>query len=437
MLHRIIWAARGSYHSILVGLFLILWAGVAGAQSNDNRSPYSRFGYGTLRPQTMAASRGMGNIGIGLRDGLITSPANPASYTAVDSLTFLMDVGVSLSGSRLSDGVLSDMRLLGNLDYLTMLFPLGQRLAMSAGVMPFSSTGYSFGSYAPLMGDTNEQQSQRIYSGQGHYNVLYLGLGARPLANLSVGVNGGFAFGHATHEWQIKYANETAFNSIKRERLGLKGFKADFGVQYQLRLDTLGSRSLVLGAVASPGIKLQSEYIRSHYRVTKGSSEVVDSDTTKLSGAYTLPLSFAFGVSYRIKNKLLVGADVRRTLWEQASLPDSKAQLSDQWLVSAGMEWQPNYRARSIFARSRYRFGLTGANSYLAVPVGEQYVGYYELGATGGVGLPLVDRRSMLNLALSYKMLMPKISGMVREQYLELTLGLTFNEGWFRKARVH
>lgn len=437
MFYKEIRTSLSSHCIALTGLLLLLWAGAALAQSNDNRSPYSRFGYGSLRPQTTTAARGLGNLSIGIRDGLITSPSNPASYTAVDSLTFLMDVGVSLRGSRLSDDVRSDMRLLGNLDYLTMRFPLGKRMAMSAGVMPYASTGYNFGSFAPLTGDPNTEESLRVYSGQGHYNVLHLGLGAHPFAGLSLGVNGGFLFGYTTHEWQIRYSNTTAYNSIKKERLGLKGFKMDFGAQYELPLDTLESHSLVFGAVVSPSVKLRSEYIQSHYRATQGSNESISSDTTSLSGAYTLPLALGFGASYRIKNKLLVGADLRYTLWEQASLPASKALLSPQWSISTGVEWQPNYRGRSVLARSKYRFGIEGANSYLAVPLGDSHAGYYELGTTLGIGLPLVDRRSMLNLSLGYKMLMPRAVGMVREQYLELSLGLTFNEGWFKKARVH
>lgn len=426
-----------SRYIVLVGLVLALMAGTARGQSNDNRSPYSRFGYGTLQGQTTAGARGMGGVAVGLRDGLITSPANPASYTAVDSLTFLMDVGVSLRGSRLSDDATSDMRLLGNLDYFTMLFPLGRRMAMSAGVMPLASTGYHFGSSAPLLGDPNTQQSLRIYSGAGHYNLLYLGLGVRPVGGLSLGVNGGFVFGSTTHEWQINYAHKTAFNSIKKDRLGLRGFKVDFGAQYEVMLDTLGERSLVVGAVFAPRMHLTSERVESHYRASDASVETISSDTTALRGVYALPLGAGLGLSYRVRNKLVLATDVRYSGWSGIHIPNHSAVLRDQWAVHAGVEWQPNHRARALFARTKYRFGLYGANSYLDVPVGGSHAGYYELGATAGLGLPLVDRRSMINLSLGYKMLMPRASSMVREQYLELTLGLTFNEGWFKKARVH
>ena len=40
-----------------------------------------------------AGSKAMGGLSVGLRDGMITNPSNPASYTAVDSITFILTLG--------------------------------------------------------------------------------------------------------------------------------------------------------------------------------------------------------------------------------------------------------------------------------------------------------------------------------------------------------
>lgn len=421
-----------------VALLSFFGGGSVLAQSNDNRSPYTRFGYGSLLPQVTAGARGMGSVGVGLRDGMTTSPINPASYTSVDSLTFIFDAGISLRASFLSDGKQSDSRLLGNIDYLTMLFPLGRRMAMSAGIMPYASTGYNFGNLAPLEGATSGEQSLRSYTGRGYYNTLYLGLGARPFAGLSVGANAGFLFGHTSHERQIIYQNQTAFSNLNAERLGLQGLKLDFGAQYEVSLDSLGSRSLVLGAVVTPGVSLRSEYIQTHQRIGSGSTETISSDTTTLRGAYSLPLTVGIGASYRIKNKLLLATDIKFGKWTSADFLDSRAEFQDQWAMNAGVEWQPNHRARSVLSRTKYRFGISGATSYLKVPTGNAtFTGYYELAASLGLGIPLVDRRSAINIGFEYKHLMPRSRGMVTENYLGVTLGIGFNEGWFKKARVH
>ena len=83
--------------------------------------------------------------------------------------------------------------------------------------------------------------------------------------------------------------------------------------------------------------------------------------------------------------------------------------------------------------------GLTTGNSYLAVPLGNSgsFAGYQEYGVSAGLSLPLVDRRSAFNLSFDYKYLKPQQNNMISEHYLGATIGILFNEGWFRKARVN
>ena len=64
------------------------------AQNNTN-SPYTRFGYGELADRSFGAGRAMGGVGIGLRSSKQINPMNPASYSCMDSLTFLFDFGVA------------------------------------------------------------------------------------------------------------------------------------------------------------------------------------------------------------------------------------------------------------------------------------------------------------------------------------------------------
>ena len=72
----------------------------------------------------------------------------------------------------------------------------------------------------------------------------------------------------------------------------------------------------------------------------------------------------------------------------------------------------------------------------MPTPSGE-LTGYTELGASLGVGIPLIDRRSLLNISIDYNYLRPGKTDMVSEHSLGLTVGITFNEGWFRKARIN
>ena len=76
---------------ILIAFCAGLLAMPAAAQVSTTLSPYSQYGLGILAEQSQGFSRGMGGLGIGLRGGKLVNTLNPASYSAVDSLTMLID----------------------------------------------------------------------------------------------------------------------------------------------------------------------------------------------------------------------------------------------------------------------------------------------------------------------------------------------------------
>ena len=75
----------------------------------------------------------MGGIAYGLRDKYQTNFANPASYTAVDSLTFIFDGAVSLQNTNLSNGTLKRNAKNSSFDYITMQFRASKWAAISFG----------------------------------------------------------------------------------------------------------------------------------------------------------------------------------------------------------------------------------------------------------------------------------------------------------------
>ncbi len=411
------------------------------AQRADNRSPYSRFGYGTLRKSLTAGTRAMGGASTAIRDHYITNPANPASYSAVDSMTFIMDFGVSGQYSRFSEGGKSDSRWLGNLDYFTILFPLGKKMGMSLGIMPWATTGYRFGSQQTMDGDkvldkkTYEDQFLRTYSGKGSYQKLYVGISSAHIKGLALGVNGSFLFGKTTLNRTVNYPNGTALKLESSESLSLRGASVDFGAQYELALDSLGRKSLVFGAVFTPEVKLFPEHQRIDFS-KEGEKK------TDLENHYNLPLSASLGLAYQELGKFRLATDLSFTKWKGTKFDNLRAEFDNRFVLALGASWIPNNRARNFLKRSSYSVGLNLANSYLKYPKEnkqgqENFYGYHELGANIGVAMPMIDRRSTVNLGFEYKYLRPKNSGMVSEHYFGVNLGITFNEAWFRKARVN
>lgn len=73
------------------------------AQSGTN-SPYSQYGLGELSEQSGSFSRGMNGLAYGLRLNNQVNALNPASYSALDSLSFIFDAGVSLQMTQFKEG---------------------------------------------------------------------------------------------------------------------------------------------------------------------------------------------------------------------------------------------------------------------------------------------------------------------------------------------
>lgn len=158
--------------SLIIAAIVIAVGCTRAEAQNGTISPYSRYGYGLLSDHATSAQTAMGGVGYAMHSGRQINVMNPASYARVDSLTFLFDMGLDLTALWTSENF-NNEKVTGNnfgggLGYITMQFPLSKRIGMSAGLLPWSSVGYSFGN-----GIDNGYSAR---SGDGSLNELYVGL---------------------------------------------------------------------------------------------------------------------------------------------------------------------------------------------------------------------------------------------------------------------
>ena len=109
-------------------------------------TPYSKYGYGILNDQATSAQRSMGGVGYAMASGRQVNVMNPASYAAIDSITFLFDMGITMSKLWSSETDTQGARhneqeFGGGLNYVTMQFPVAKNMGMALGLVPFSSVG--------------------------------------------------------------------------------------------------------------------------------------------------------------------------------------------------------------------------------------------------------------------------------------------------------
>ena len=415
-----------------------------GAQTN---SPYSRYGYGVLKDQAVGPSKAMGGIGYGLRNSQSANPLNPASYSRVDSLTFLFDIGVSANYGKLSDGTNSENHYGGGLDYITILVPLKKGIGLSFGVIPFSSVGYKFGSTET----TSSVSYTKAFSGSGGLSQIYGGLGySTPLKGLSLGANASFLFGTLDHTRSLPSVGSSGNNSYTSTdytELSVKAAKFDIGIQYELAISK--KDILTIGAVYSPKIGSTGNYKNYHYEFT-GAGTLATADTISFDGIDAgIPESYGVGFTINRENRIVFGADVTYQKWSDVKyssymgdgLSDND-RFNDRWRYNVGAEYMIDPYDRSFFKKIKFRGGLNYSNSYMNVvdAATNKAEGYKEYGATLGFGFPIRDnlggRISYINLNFEYKKIKPKLKTMIDEQYFGVSLNMNINEFWFFRKKI-
>ena len=266
----------------LLALVLIATASAAGAQNTV--SPYSRFGYGLLGDNATSAQRQMGGVGYAMSSGRQINVMNPASYSRIDSLTFLFDMGLDVSFLNSKDGNATFNQKGGGLDYITMQFPLSKRIGASIGLLPYSSVGYAFGS--EIKNGSNSHQ------GTGGLNQLYAGVAGNIINGLSVGVNFSYLFGNNIND-VFAYTNSGS-TSLFEQIIEVRDWHVNIGVQYAYKLSN--DRSIGVGVTYSPAKSLMGNAQVIKYDVS--ANEKPDTvQTMRLLNNFSLAESLGIGVN--------------------------------------------------------------------------------------------------------------------------------------------
>lgn len=418
--------------AILLMLVLCLSKTVMMAQdlnpSDNGNTPYSRYGYGSLADNAFTASRGMGGIGIGLRNNSQINVLNPASYTSIDSLTFLFDFGMNGQMSVFKEPGVSKTDWSGGIDYLAFQVPLGRQFAATVGLLPYSYVGYSYGNESDLIAGSDTLSVTRKYVGTGGLNKAMVGFAYSPIKSLSVGVNAGYIWGVTSTGWSMAYSNTSITTSSNTNTLNVKGFDLTFGVQYTLEINK--KQKATIGLTYAPKMDIWTEL--------SDVKTLTQSDTIVATHTLNLPQIFGIGVSYVYDNKLTVGADFKRELWSDVKAYNEDYQvqngaLFDRTKIAVGAEYSPDgFYGDKYYKRMKYRLGFNYNNSYINVRNSKND----EYGISIGVGLPILRQKSALNVALEYATIKPGNRDFLSENYLKLNIGLTFNEMWFLKNRL-
>ncbi len=422
----------------------------AAAQTNGCNSSYSRFGLGLLSDQAQGFNRGMGGVAQGFRDGKIVNMQNPASYSAIDSLSFILDAGMGLQVGRMKGNGQSISAMNTTLEYVNAGFRLTKGLGMSFGFVPYSTIGYNFSDTKRVGSSYTSSQSittATTYYGNGGLHELYIGMGWIPFHRFSIGANIAYVWGDYNHSLSQSFyeggSTSSAYNTQNAAwSSDMKTYKLDIGLQYPIRINP--KNELTLGATVGIGHHIGSDVTLMRY-TSEG-----DTLQKTLSKAFDMPYTISAGASWKIEDRITIGADYQMERWSGCKVPVSQTTSSSMDVTASTNEYSNRHRIalgadymtkptmnRRYGERIHYRLGASFTTPYVKV---NGHDGPKEFSMSAGVALPLTTAaasKSLINVSLQWLKRSPSVSNQITENYFIVNLGITFNERWFEKFRFN
>ncbi|MDE5560234.1 MAG: hypothetical protein K2J00_00265 [Bacteroidaceae bacterium] len=438
---------------------MIFFTTSAYSQNGGSKSSYSRFGLGLLNDQSQSWNRAMGGVGVALPSGSKLNNMNPASYAYLDSLSFILDAGMSGNFGQMTQNGNSKNVNSASFDYITFGFRLRKGIGMSVGFRPYSTIGYNYTSTSPeAYRDENTGaiiRNTTSYQGDGGLRQVFAGLGWKPFTNFAIGTNVSILWGGYTHamlqSFTVGNSSSSSFDSFNFiQNASVLTYKLDFGAQYAFRVST--KDWLTLGAAVGLGHKFDGEAFLYRFMTT--------GDTLRVNGekdGLDIPMTYAAGIAWQHKNNLVVSADAHYQEWgscriptmvisdNEVTYPSTNKIYKNNFMLKAGVEYTPDpFAIGKYYKHIKYRMGVSYSSPYMNIPQGEgikstTHDGPCELGVSLGLGLPIsnpYNSRSTVNIGFQWLRRSSAVSTLITENYLVLNLGITFNERWFMKYKI-
>jgi len=448
-------------------------------------SPYSRYGIGDISGKGFGQGFALGGTNIALQNDttpmFFVNTGNPASYANVRLTT--AELGACYNRTTLSSAVEKHTLHSAALSYVSLAFPFKRWWGGSFGLIPYSSVGYNVSDHKEI---DNVGGVDYLYSGSGGINQLYLGNGIKPLyglprmfvnskkyerlklekneaeinkilkrrrnlQGLSVGMNASYLFGSFENTRRSIFDPSTNFFNTKTGiTTRVADAYLDYGVQYSFILDSLKGRDLkenvklAFGATfaAQTDISAQIDSLSVSFLYNSIGTEI-PKDTIELTentkGSITFPLTFGFGASIKKGDHWLLAADFAMQNWSSYRSFDKTQGLKNSMRVSLGAQFVPNSKAMgngNYLKRTNYRIGVRYAQTALELKSTQ----LNEYAVSIGLGLPVgrnffLQNFSMINIGAELGQRGTTTNGLIKENFVKVSIGFTINDRWFVKPK--
>lgn len=413
--------------SVLAGLMVVA---VMNTKAQNMSSPYSVYGVGEMQNTWSDRSSGMANTSV----SLVSTPGfllykNPASLIGLERSMGQVDLGIVARTTTFKGTPISGDNNSAH-DVMINRFSLSAKInnhwASSVGFTPFSYVSYSFVGNKSIEGSTGTYAGQ--YDGNGGLNNIFWNNAFAIGKHVAMGLRSSFIFGSINQVETVQGAGVTV-PIVSTVQNYYNNFRFEYGAIYSSKINK--NWKVSLGGKVTTKTDLRQD---KNLTVMEGTT-AVEQNKELGTGTFTLPWQYDAGIALINKGRSTFSVDYSYAKWDglNGSTGSSTWAMVNSQRLSAGVQ----------ISNQVQRFGLTAEKSYFQVGVfsGQSYLQVKgqqinEFGVTAGYG-GYLSRGLSYGLSLEGGRRGTITNGLVRENYVQLTLALSYREILYSKGRKY
>jgi len=402
------------------------------AKAQTSASTYSALGVGEFNYSGLSHNQAMGGLGISFGTGWNANFVNPALTTR--NTIFNFQAAMNYKKINADNGSENSNVDGGGISYFAFSLPIKSgKFTTGLGLNQLSSVNYRL-LIASLV-NNGEFRAVNSVKGDGGISEAYMNFGLLAAKNLSLGLQTSYLFGST-----IRTNTLTLFDDNKEvvgtpseyyERMTVSDISLKFGGHYFFKVSE--KSNLHIGAIYQNLGDVNGKAFAK--LAASGQAKNLDSDGDLIAndekGSVYIPNLYGFGVSLERINKFVIGLEGQyQDFGQYRSFLDDATVLKEVIKLGLGFQIVPDYASvDSPLKRSTYRFGL----EFQQTPYYLNQTNINDFGINFGTSFPL-NQLSLLNFAVKVGQRGTTDNGLIKENYVNFTFGLSLNDNsWFYK----
>ncbi|MFI5132777.1 MAG: hypothetical protein ACHQEB_00500 [Chitinophagales bacterium] len=394
--------------------------------SQNTNSPYSVYGIGDIDYKMYNRTSGLAGTGLALPSTAYLINNNPAAIAGLTRSFYIFNVAgagktVQFSGTPVTadNSTSKDFWIKG----ISLSVKINKFWASSFGFNQFSNINYKFSGDKQVEGSTSQYLIS--YEGDGGLNDYYWTNAFSIGKHFMAGIKSSFMAGGINQSEII--SDEALSATIQTTQQDYYyHLKFEYGGIYYTALNKNWDFSL--GGKFSTKTNMPSN--RTLTAIENGTTIV--SDQYISSNNFFLPATAGLGIALTHNKKSMLVADYVFENWSPLRIGGNGWQLINNNRISAGYELsRQENRLGRMYAKNSLQFGAYYNTGYLSIRNTQINNFGATIGTAGYLG------QLLYNLSLDVGQRGTRQNNLIRENYFQLTLGISYRDFLFSKGRKY